>query len=165
MSFERDGVFWMPPGDKIMDFVLMLYEKPEELHRLAREKCDNAKARVRQMADAGTDFFVFAYDFEFSDGPFVSPAQFAEFVVPYLTELVGVVHDMGKVVLLHSDGDLREILDLIHGTGIDGYQSVDPQGNMDIKACASNIRIGCSWETLYSVDIRLHIQRHAPGQL
>ena len=26
-----------------------------------------------------------------------------------------------------------EILDQIHSTGIDGYQSVDPQGHMDIK--------------------------------
>lgn len=34
--------------------------------------------------------------------------------------------------ILHSDGDLREILDQIVSTGIDGYQSIDPQGHMDI---------------------------------
>ena len=32
----------------------------------------------------------------------------------------------------HSDGDMRMILDQIVSTGLDGYQSIDPQGNMDI---------------------------------
>ena len=51
-----------------------------------------------------------------------------------MTEIVGVIHDLGVPVLLHSDGNLNEILDRIHSTGIDGYQSVDPQGHMDIRA-------------------------------
>lgn len=133
-SFDWDGVFWMPPGDKLMDFVLQLYEHPEDLHLEARRKCDHAKEWVRQMIDAGADFLVLAHDFGFNEGPFVSPAQFGEFVAPYLTEIVGVIHDCGAKALLHSDGDLRAILDQIHTTGIDGYQSVDPQGHMDIRA-------------------------------
>ncbi|MCL2775690.1 MAG: uroporphyrinogen decarboxylase family protein, partial [Oscillospiraceae bacterium] len=32
----------------------------------------------------------------------------------------------------HSDGDLRLILDQLVSTGLDGYQSIDPQGHMDI---------------------------------
>ncbi len=40
---------------------------------------------------------------------------------------------LGKKALLHSDGDLNLLLDQIHATGIDGYQSIDPQGNMDIR--------------------------------
>jgi hypothetical protein len=34
--------------------------------------------------------------------------------------------------ILHSDGDLRQILDQLVSTGLDGYQSIDPQGFMDI---------------------------------
>ena len=36
--------------------------------------------------------------------------------------------------ILHSDGDLRLLLDQLHSTGLDGYQSIDPQGSMDIRA-------------------------------
>ncbi|MEN8007695.1 MAG: uroporphyrinogen decarboxylase family protein [Candidatus Krumholzibacteriota bacterium] len=131
---DWDGVFWMPGGNEIMQFVERMYLRPDEMHAEARTKCDAAKLRLAQQADAGADFFLLAYDFGFNNGPFISPTQFGEFVAPYLDEIVAAVHDTGKKALLHSDGDLNLLLDRIHATGIDGYQSVDPQGNMDIRA-------------------------------
>jgi len=132
-AYEGDGVFWMPTGENMMDFAVRLYEHPTPLHEEAREKCDNAKRFFRQAADAGADFFVLTYDFGYNDAPFVSPQHFADIVTPYLTEIVQSIHDLGKKVILHSDGCLNLILDQLYSTGLDGYQSVDPQGNMDIK--------------------------------
>lgn len=131
---DWDGVFWMPGGNEIMQFVERMYYRPDEMHEEARAKCDAAKLRLRQQADAGADLFLLAYDFGFNDGPFISPEQFGEFVAPYLSEIVAAVHGLGKKAILHSDGNLNLLLDQIHTTGIDGYQSVDPQGNMDIRA-------------------------------
>lgn len=74
------------------------------------------------------------YDFGYNDAPFVSPKHFEWLVVPYLAEIVAQAHELGKKAILHSDGCLTHILDQIHGTGVDGYQSVDPQGGMDIRA-------------------------------
>jgi uroporphyrinogen decarboxylase len=132
-AYEGGGVFWMPTGNDMMDFAVRLYERREELLAEARTKCDAAKEHFRQAVDAGADFLVLTYDFGFNDGPFVSPEQFSVLVTPYLTELVEAIHDLGRKAILHSDGCLTEILDQIHGTGIDGYQSVDPQGHMDIR--------------------------------
>ena len=58
--------------------------------------------------------------------------MFAEFITPYLTEIVDKIHSLGLKAMLHSDGDLRLILDQLVSTGIDGLQSIDPQGSMDI---------------------------------
>lgn len=132
-AYEGSGVFWMPTGGDIMDFVVRLFEQPEELHAEARRKCDTAKTFFKQAVDAGADFFVLTYDFGFNDAPFVSPAQFADIVAPYLKELVETIHNLGRKAILHSDGCLTQILDQIHSTGIDGYQSIDPQGHMDIR--------------------------------
>ena len=132
-AYEGAGVFWMPTGGNMMDFVVRLYEKPDELHAEARKKCERAKQFFRAAVDAGADFFVLTYDFGYNDGPFVSPEQFQDLVTPYLTELVETIHDFKKKVILHSDGCIQQILDQIYSTGIDGYQSVDPQGHMDIK--------------------------------
>lgn len=132
-GYGADGVFWMPSGNNIMDFVVKLYERPKELHAEARRKCDSQKKVFREMADAGADFFVMTSDFGFNDGPFISPAHFRDLVTPYLSEIVQAVHEIGLKIILHSDGCLTHILDQIHSTGIDGYQSVDPQGHMDIK--------------------------------
>ncbi len=130
---DWDGVFWMPGGNEIMQFVERMFYHPEDMHAEARAKCDAARLRLRRQADAGADFFLLAYDFGFNEGPFISPNQFGEFVAPYLTEIVATIHGLGKKALLHSDGDLNLLLDQIHATGIDGYQSIDPQGNMDIR--------------------------------
>jgi uroporphyrinogen decarboxylase len=133
VGFGGSGVFWMPNGQDMMDFVVRLYEHPEELHAEARKKCEAQKTTFRDMASAGADLLVMASDFGFNDGPFISPDQFRDLVTPYLTEIVATVHDLGLKILLHSDGCIKQILDQIHGTGIDGYQSVDPQGHMDIR--------------------------------
>ena len=132
-AYEADGVFWMPTGGDMMDFAIRLFEQPEELHAEARRKCDKAKRFMKRAVDVGADFFVLTYDFGYNNAPFISPEHFAEFVTPYLTELVESVHGGGKKAILHSDGCINQILDQIHSTGIDGYQSVDPQGHMDIK--------------------------------
>ncbi len=133
LCFNGDGTFWMPSGSEIMQFTIDLYEHPEELHERAKVKCKTAIELAKEQADMGADFICLNSDFGFNDGPFISPAMFAEFVTPYLTEVVGAIHDLGLKAILHSDGDLRKILDQLVGSGIDGYQSIDPQGHMDIR--------------------------------
>jgi len=132
-TFNHRGVFWMPTGADMMDFVVTMFEKPEEIHAAARRKCDAAKELSKRQVDAGVDFIIQNTDFGYNKGPFISPEHFSQFVTPYMTELVETIHDLGVPVILHSDGDLREILDQIYSTGVDGYQSVDPQAFMDIK--------------------------------
>ena len=132
-AFEGQGVYWMPDGDGMMDFVVGLYEHPEQMHQQAREKCDRAKQFFHQAVDVGCDFFMLTYDFGFNNAPFVSPQQFKEFIAPYLTEIVETIHDLGKKAILHSDGCIAQILDQIYASGVDGYQSIDPQGQMDIQ--------------------------------
>jgi len=132
-TFSERGVYWMPPGAEFMDFVVMLFEHPEQMHENARQKCEAAKELAKRQVDAGADFIVQNTDFGFNKGPFISPKHFAEFITPYMTEIVATMHDLGVPVILHSDGDLNLLLEQIYSTGIDGYQSVDPQANMDIK--------------------------------
>jgi uroporphyrinogen decarboxylase len=132
-SFNGEGVFWMPPGDQIMDFTVMLFERPDDMRQQAQAKCQAAQELARQQVDAGVDFIVMNSDFGYNTGPFISPAHFQEFVTPYMTEIIGQIHDLGTPVFLHSDGDLRLLLEQLHSTGVDGYQSVDPQAHMDIK--------------------------------
>ena len=131
-GYEGGGVFYMPNGSDMLDFAVRLHERPEDLRQEARRKCDAAKETLRRLADAGADFFVLTYDFGYNAAPFVSPKHFAWLVAPYLSEIVEQAHDLGKRAILHSDGCLSRILDQIHATGVDGYQSVDPQGGMDI---------------------------------
>ena len=92
----------------------------------------NSIALAKRQVDQGVDFICINSDYGYNQGPFISPKMFAEFVTPYLTEIVDAIHQLGVKAILHSDGDLRLILDQLVSTGLDGYQSIDPQGFMDI---------------------------------
>lgn len=131
-GYDGEGVFWLPDGETMIEFASRLYEDRDGLHEEARAKCEKAKDRLRRHADAGADYFMLTYDFGYNQGPFVSPQQFAEFCAPYFAEMVAQAHDLGLKALLHSDGCIDILLDQIVAAGADGYQSVDPQGHMDI---------------------------------
>ena len=131
--WNGQGTYWMPTGSEMMDFIVMMFEKPEELHQNAKRKMRESIELAKRQADQGVDFICINSDYGYNQGPFISPKHFAEFVTPYLAEIVGAIHDLGLKAILHSDGDLRLILDQLVSTGLDGYQSIDPQGNMDIK--------------------------------
>lgn len=131
-DFNGQGTFWMLPGSEMMEFAIRLFEYPDELHAEARLKRDASIELAKQQVDQGVDFICINSDYGYNRGPFISPKMFAEFVTPYLAEIVSAIHDLGVKAILHSDGDLRQILDQLVSTGLDGYQSIDPQGFMDI---------------------------------
>ena len=105
------------PGKAWCDFAVGMFEHPDQLHAEARQKCDETKERIRRQVDTGANFFILCYDFGFNTGPFISPGHFGGFVAPYLTEIAGVIHDLNKNVLLHSDGDINKLFDQIYATG------------------------------------------------
>jgi len=57
-AFSPDGVFWMPTGKEMMDFIVMLFERPNEMHTRAKAKCEAAKELSKRQINAGVDFIV-----------------------------------------------------------------------------------------------------------
>ncbi len=139
-DFNGSGTFWMPTGAEMMDFVVKLFERPAELHAEAKSKVQGSIELAKKQVDQGVDFICINSDYGYNQGPFISPAMFAEFVTPYLTEVVTAIHDLGVPAILHSDGDLRLILDQLVSTGLDGYQSIDPQGHMNLAVVKRQYR-------------------------
>lgn len=132
-TFNSTGTtFMMPTGSEMVEFYRLFYEEPEKAHAEARRKVKNSSEMTKRLVDQGAEFIFILSDMGYNEGPFLSPQMFSEFVTPYLTEIVAKMHDCGTKVVLHSDGDLRKILGQLVSTGIDGYQSIDPQGHMDI---------------------------------
>lgn len=131
-DYNGMGTFWMLPGDEMMEFAIKLYEQPKELHEEAKKKRDASIELAKMQVDQGVDFICINSDYGYNLGPFIKPKMFAEFVTPYLAEIVAAIHQLGVKAILHSDGDLRLILAQLVSTGLDGYQSIDPQGHMDI---------------------------------
>lgn len=114
------------------EFAVNLMDKPEVLHDEAERKCLRAIATIEALADTGADFVYLPNDVCFNAGPFVSPAQFEELVLPYWHRQVARAKELGFYVFIHTDGQIMPILD--HLIAIDAHclQSIDPMAGVDI---------------------------------
>ncbi len=114
----------------LMDYVL----NPDLAHRLARMVTDYKTQVLRRAAQIGADVLLTGDDYAHRLAPIMSPAHFAEFVLPYLQECVDVAKEAGVPFIKHTDGNLWPILDMIVDTGIDCLDPLEPLASMDIGA-------------------------------
>jgi len=113
-------------------FAVDLMEHPERIHALARDRMALGIKLFDPLIDAGADFIHIVNDVAFNSGPFISPAQFHEFVTPYLARQVAYIRKRGAIPFVHSDGNIMPILDDYLSLGAACFQSVDPMAGMDI---------------------------------
>lgn len=128
-----DATFSVPNGAEMEDFSCQLVEEPEKLKALTagwvREALERA-AKIRRPG--GLDGFALCADYCFNTGPFLSPAQFSEFVTPYLAEVTRGYRELGYYVIKHTDGNIMPIIDQLVQTHPHALHSLDPQGAVDI---------------------------------
>ena len=126
------SVFGIPSGQKMADFCYAFADDPAGMHEAARARiADSIEWGMRQV-DAGCDIILEPTDYCFNTGPLLSPPMFAEFVTPYLTDLVQALMDYGAYVMVHTDGDIMPILDDLASTGAHALHSLDPMAGVDI---------------------------------
>ncbi len=133
LMLHGDATFGIPDGDRMYDFAARLADDPEGLKREAEEEVEQQLARAARLRDhGGLDGFALCSDYCFNVGPFLSPAQFSEFVTPYLAKLVQGYRDMGFYTIKHTDGNIMPILDQLVQANPHALHSLDPQAGIDI---------------------------------
>jgi len=74
----------------------------------------------------------------YNDAPLFSPAAFERVFLPAYRRMVAAFKGAGAAqVVLHSDGNIGPILEMLVDAGIDGYNPVEPKAGMwipDLKA-------------------------------
>jgi uroporphyrinogen decarboxylase len=115
------------------DFVVRLFEHPDEMKREADRRVDRAIERGKRLLDGGIDGFALCADYCFNTGPFLSPPMFAKFVTPYLARLIAAYREMGAYVIKHTDGNIMPILDQLVSCNPHAIHSIDTQAqDMDL---------------------------------
>ncbi len=128
-----DATFSIPDGTQMTEFVYRLYDEPEAVKAEAQTRVDMALARAEILArHGGLDGFALCSDYCFNTGPFLSPDQFAEFITPYLVQLVQGYRELGFYVIKHTDGNIMPIIDQLLEAKPHALHSLDPQGGVDI---------------------------------
>ncbi len=133
LMMHGDATYGIPTGQDMMEWCVRLYEKPAELKAEAQRKVDAALERAAMLRGEGLDGFALCSDYCFNNGPFLRPEQFAEFVTPYLKQLIAGYREMGFYTIKHTDGNIMPIIDQLVECNPHALHSLDPQGGVDIK--------------------------------
>ncbi len=116
------------------DFLMDLVTDPELAHavlRVVNEYC--CRFAVRAI-EAGADGVMLGDDWAHNGGPFMSPNQFEEFILPYFRNMVRTCKEAGGYVVKHCDGYVWPLMDMVVEAGIDGMNPIEPTVGMDIGA-------------------------------
>jgi len=126
------AMLYMPDSDQFLDFSYKLFDAPEEVDNMAKQQLEKGMEIAHRARDAGADGLCAACDIADNHGMYFSPAQFDRFFLPYLQIWAEAVRKIGLKSILHSDGDLAEVLEKLADTELNGLQSIDPVAGMDI---------------------------------
>lgn len=109
----------------------LLYDDPELVAAVFARTAEIITGMYRRLLGLpGLRGFFQGDDMGFKTGTLVSPAALREHVLPRHRELCALAHRHGLVYLLHSCGNLEQIMeDLVSGVGIDARHSFEDEGN------------------------------------
>jgi len=134
LSFDADGS-WGPivSNPKLLIHVLKwMFTKPYVVRALINHYTRFAIELGKRALDEGADAIMMCVDYGHSKGPWMSPIMFKEFVKPALRKQVEAFKRKGGFTILHSDGNVWELLPDIVDTGLDAYQGIDIEARMDL---------------------------------
>ncbi len=135
-SFPLSGEGLAMPTHK---FLMLMYDDPQLVHAILRAYTKRAIDYGRILIAAGVDAVQINADYCINTGPWLSPAKFKEFILPYMQEEVSAFKQGGVFVLKHTDGKTWSLLDMMVGTGIDALHGIQPSAGMDIKRLKEHV--------------------------
>ncbi len=115
---------------------LMQYiDNPDTVKAAIRYEVARNNLLDRKYVRNGQDAVGWGQDFSSTQGPFISPAMFREFVLPGIQGRVANIHDtFGIPVMKHACGNNMPLMDMFIEAGYDAYQSIQRSAGMDVLA-------------------------------
>jgi len=113
------------------EFFLDMTERPEWVHFLCRKFTDfylEDYTRAAELTGGRIDLYLLISDLAGQRGPLISPKMFAEFVAPYLREMIVRIHELGGRALFHTCGAAASFIPDLIRLGVDVLDPIQPAG-------------------------------------
>jgi len=115
-------------------FLAATKNRRDEVRRVLSEAARLNEKRSLAALDAGAHGVIVADDIAHARGPFVSPCDFRDLVLPFYEVLAGEIRGRGGFALFHSDGDVEMMLEDIISAGFQGIHSLQPSAGLDLAS-------------------------------
>ena len=117
----------------LSNLLLALYTKPSFVHDLLDHLCEYNLVTLEGMTRFKYDGMIVSDDYGLQDSLVMSPASWRTFVRPRLARICDAVHRHGSVMMLHSCGNVTEIIPDLIEIGLDILHPMQPEA-MDVFA-------------------------------
>ncbi len=112
----------------------LLYDMTDDhpnLHRLIDMVEQFNAAVVRRHLDLGAEWMSYPEDLGMQVGPMLSPSQFRRYIKPVYQRLMAPAREAGCIVHMHSDGDIRQLVDDLIDGGVEVINLQDLVNGID----------------------------------
>ncbi len=103
--------------------MISMYENQELVDAVMNAYVEWSAKVIRRVIDMGVDCIKTTDDFAFNTGPFMSPAMFKKWVVPYHER---AYKEISVPWILHTDGKVDALLEDIFAMGFNALHPIDP---------------------------------------
>jgi uroporphyrinogen-III decarboxylase len=142
-------------------FAVAMRRDPDFVRRMVEYYETLYLAALHAAADAGMPGFVYSDDMGYKSGPQTSPRVLEEFFGPSLRRITGEAHKRGLKIIIHSCGNVTQLLDLFVDWGFDGVHSLEPTAGVDLAEVKQ--RVGDKMCVFGNLDIA-HVLSHGTRQ-
>jgi len=146
------------------DFMVNAMTEPERIRALCDHAHQEVMHRLRGMLEAGCGPLYRIWGPESCTPPYLPPSAFREFVVPYVSEMIELIHRYGCLARIHSHGRVREVLDLIVETGADALDPVEPPPDGDIPLAEVKARYGSNLILFGNMELK-YLETETPPEI
>jgi len=116
----------------VNDSFLMFYDDRPLLERLMDILLDHQERVMREICARYGDHIAYVMvndDIGHNNGLMINPDMFRGMFDHRMKRLIAPAKDLGKLVLMHTDGKMDGIIPILHEVGIDAVHPVEPESN------------------------------------
>ncbi len=148
------GIVMLDTGDPLClaaamfelgQFTVLALTEPQLFHRLLEWHARALWRRTEAVAEALPGRLWRIVGPEYASPPYLPPALFREYVVPYDAPMVQAIQRRGGFARIHCHGKLKAILGAIAETGCTGLDPIEPPPQGDVQLAEVRRAYGRQW--------------------
>lgn len=116
----------------VNDSFLMFYDNRPLIEKLMDILLEHQERVMRTICERyGGDiaYVMINDDIGHNNGLMINPVMFGEIFPHRMKRLIAPAQELGKLILMHTDGKMDEILPILYDVGIDAVHPVEPESN------------------------------------
>lgn len=124
------------------DYTVWAMTETEHFARTVEAMHERCMENLKRMLDVQVVDLYRICGPEYATEPYLPPALFERFVVPYVKDMTDLIHSKGGKVRLHCHGRTNKVLGMIVETGCDAIDPSEAPPDGDIELAEVKKRIG-----------------------